>query len=452
MSAKQGPRPTLNFYTRLPLGETRDGSTSYLLALIAALRAHGIHVRVFVTAGQCEGQRPWRPWFRLLVPPETLGELHVPGYARLGRLFLRINAMRPWRAEAEQMLRRVMRGGLRRVAPAAAARLKRWVSARRPPAGPQQPVWDTRPTEGRERRWIERSLAQYPADAVAMNYAYLCPALDGMGPVLRIVIMHDLFSARQKLFEQSGEKLDAAPITAEQEMALLGKADIVVAIQQTEAAIVARQVSSQVLHVPHPVALRTPERPQVPGRVLFVGSHNPPNVHGLSRFIEEVWPAIRAERPDAVLHVVGTVGQAFAAPPPGVRILGPVTDLGQEYDEAEVCILPPQIGSGLKIKLVEAMAHGRACVSTPVGVQGVEEQSRGAVAVAELGPEFGRAVLAILADPERRRSMEQAARAVAAAHFTPRDGADMLAEAILERARSAPAAAAPAYAWEQEGR
>lgn len=440
MNARKVPRPTLNLYTRLPLGDTRDGSTSYLLALIAALRAHGIRVRTFVTAGQCEGWRPWRPWFRLLAPPKELGELHVPGYARLGRLFIRVNAVQPWVTEAKRMLRRVLRGGLRRVAPAAAARLKRRAPARKQ-QGPQKLIWDTRPSEGRERSWIERSFKRYPANAVAVNYAYLCPALDGMRDVLRIVIMHDLFSERQRLFERLGESLDAAPITAAQEMALLGKADIVVAIQQEEAAAVAQQVASRVLRVPHAAALHTAERPQVPGRILFVGSHNPPNVHGLARFIEGIWPAVLAERPDAVLHVAGSVDRAFASSPAGVRFLGPVEDLDREYDEAELCILPHQIGSGLKIKLVEALAHGRACVSTPVGVQGVEAESRGAVVVAGLGPDFARAILDILADPERRRGMEQAALAIAARHFTPRDGADALAEAILEWAQPADAAA-----------
>jgi len=428
MHARKPHGPTLNLYTRLPLGDTRDGSTSYLLALIAALRAHGIHVRTFVTAGQCEGWRPWRPWFRLLDPPTELGELHVPGYARLGRLFVRVNAVRPWIAEAKRMLR----GRLRRIVPAA-ARLRR-----RAPA-PRHLVWDTRPAEGRERRWIEHSPERYPADAVAVNYAYLCPALNGMRGVLRIVVMHDLLSERQKLFERQGESLDAAPVTAEQEMALLGKADIVVAIQQAEAAAVAQRVASKVLCVPHPAPLHLPERPQVPGRILFVGSDNPPNAHGLARFIEKVWPLVRAERPDAVLHVAGSVSRAFAASPEGVRFLGRVEDLDREYDEAELCILPHRIGSGLKIKLVEALAHGRACVSTPVGVQGVEAASRGAVAVARLGPDFARAILGILADPGRRLGMEQAARAAAATHFTPKGGADALAEAILERAQTADA-------------
>ena len=149
---------------------------------------------------------------------------------------------------------------------------------------------------------------------------------------------------------------------------------------------------------------------QIPGRCLFVGSDIEHNVHGLRWFLTHVWPHITSGMPSAALHVCGTVCAKIDQIVPNVQCLGRVDQLAAEYAAAQVCLIPLIVGSGLKIKLVEALSHGRACVATSVGVQGVPELTDQAVLVADTPHDFARAVLLVLTEAAKRRALEAEAR------------------------------------------
>jgi len=75
-------------------------------------------------------------------------------------------------------------------------------------------------------------------------------------------------------------------------------------------------------------------------------------------------------------------------------------------------------GSGLKIKLIEALGHGKAIVATSVTLQGVEAETSVAVAVADDPPAFAAAVLRFLSDPNLRVTYGEAALNVARGNFS----------------------------------
>src|SRR5690606_3854767 len=116
-----------------------------------------------------------------------------------------------------------------------------------------------------------------------------------------------------------------------------------------------------------PMPARAEDQPS-PGeddRVLFVGSNTAPNTVGLAWFLEEVWPEVLKRRPSCRLDVAGSVERGFdARDQRGVRFLGLVDDLAPLYRRAGVVVSPLTFGSGLKIKLIEAMAQGKAVVAT----------------------------------------------------------------------------------------
>lgn len=103
--------------------------------------------------------------------------------------------------------------------------------------------------------------------------------------------------------------------------------------------------------------------------LLFVGSlWYAPNREGINRFLSRCWPLIRSARPQASLLLVG------AAPPairqaweqhPGVSAPGFVDSLEEAYRNAAFTIAPIYSGGGTNIKILESLAHGRACVTTP---------------------------------------------------------------------------------------
>jgi len=83
-------------------------------------------------------------------------------------------------------------------------------------------------------------------------------------------------------------------------------------------------------------------------------------------------------------------------------------DLLEEYAEATLCLVPLIVGAGLKIKLVEAFCHGRTGAATSIGVQGLEGDVGGQVAVADDPDSFAREVVDLTKDHERRKVMKGA--------------------------------------------
>jgi hypothetical protein len=102
--------------------------------------------------------------------------------------------------------------------------------------------------------------------------------------------------------------------------------------------------------------------------------------------------------PNAELMVAGDAGAALAAPWPNVRRVGPVTNVGGFYAASRLIINPANAGTGLKIKGLEALCHGRPLVTWPTGVEGFGPLTRFA-RLARDWYEFAEQVCAVLADP-----------------------------------------------------
>jgi polysaccharide biosynthesis protein PslH len=113
-----------------------------------------------------------------------------------------------------------------------------------------------------------------------------------------------------------------------------------------------------------------PDVPPQPAahRVLFVGAlWYGPNREGIERFLAQSWPLVRHAVPDATLRLVGGAppeDRARWASAPGVEAPGFVPDLVAEYRDASLCVAPIHSGGGTNIKILEAFAFGRACVTT----------------------------------------------------------------------------------------
>ncbi|WP_459665298.1 glycosyltransferase [Novosphingobium sp. 11B] len=259
--------------------------------------------------------------------------------------------------------------------------------------------------------------ARARADLVIADYAFQAEALDLLPDLPGAIVMHDLFHRRKIA---SGGRDSVCYLDRDQEIALLRRADAVLAIQADEAGFVSE-------HVPvartilAPMAVRPVEaaQPGATGRLLFVGSNTAPNVVCLEWFFENVWPTVRSRSPETTLDVVGSVALAFPGrAPEGVRFHGIIDDLASIYAAAAVVISPLTFGSGLKIKLVEAMAQGKAVVATSVTLQGVEHECRPVIRVADEAQAFAEAVLS-LEDEQHRLALGTAALSAARTHFSP---------------------------------
>ena len=161
-------------------------------------------------------------------------------------------------------------------------------------------------------------------------------------------------------------------------------------------------------------AAEEPER----ARLLFIGSFaHLPNVMAVDFFLREVWPALSDLQP--VLHIVaGADHQRFLPSSlnlqrPGLEVEDFVSDVRPAYRRATVVIAPLVASAGTNIKIMEAMAMGKAIVSTPAGINGLDLQPGRDLVVTSTGEEMARAIRELLENPARRRSFESQARRTA---------------------------------------
>lgn len=130
-----------------------------------------------------------------------------------------------------------------------------------------------------------------------------------------------------------------------------------------------------------------------------------PNIDGVDYFCSSIWPRIKSVRPAARLWIVG------AHPTPSVLqyhdgksiiVTGYVEDLRSMLGRCSVVIVPLRIGGGTRIKILEAMAAGKAVVSTEIGCEGLDVQHRKHLLIADQPEEFSRCCLDLMADRVQR--------------------------------------------------
>ena len=141
-------------------------------------------------------------------------------------------------------------------------------------------------------------------------------------------------------------------------------------------------------------------------RLLFIGSFaHRPNVLALEFFLGQVFPKLR----NVTLHVIaGQHHERFwNLQEPGVEIEGFVSDVRPAYERATVVIAPLVASAGTNIKIMEAMAMGKAIVSTEAGIHGLDLERGKDVMVADDAEEMAAAIHLLLDDPQKRKALEQ---------------------------------------------
>jgi len=156
--------------------------------------------------------------------------------------------------------------------------------------------------------------------------------------------------------------------------------------------------------------------------VLFVGNFvHPPNVDAAVWLTKRILPQVWTRHPKAVLQLVG------AAPPFSVRrlatsrvlVTGTVPDVAPYLTAATVVLAPLRMGGGIRIKVMDALALGKAVVATPLAAEGLGVSDGQELLMAEGEQAFADAVSRTLSDAQLRQSLSQNARRWAARFGEP---------------------------------
>ncbi|WP_198374085.1 glycosyltransferase [Neoroseomonas rubea] len=422
-------RPVICVLSRQRLTAGASGSSAYLLSLCRALREAGFALHLVCPSPGTLGRVPL---VRVAGDREVFERVAMRGTFRIGGIFVARDpriALRAILGIADRFARRTgitLLSALARPAPYAVA--MPWTAA--------------------DFLFIATE-ARGEANIILADYAFLTPGIPyALSPgAISAVVMHDLISSRSAAFGALGARDSVTALAAPAEAEMLAGAQLVIAIQHDEAAAARRMLPSGQAVIVAPMAVEPVDAAQ-PGEgagLLFVGSGTAPNIDGLRWFFADVWPRIRTVRPDARIMIAGTVCNALTSSewPAGTTPLGRVTDLSMVYRRADVVVSPLRVGSGLKIKLIEALGHGKAIVATTVTAQGVSSLLRDAVALADTAEDFAVEVLRLLEARERRAARAAAALAVARESFSAKAAyAD-----VIEHLRTPPCATAGTSAW-----
>jgi polysaccharide biosynthesis protein PslH len=187
-----------------------------------------------------------------------------------------------------------------------------------------------------------------------------------------------------------------------------------------------------------PVALDT--RAEEPGTILFAGNFtHPPNVDAARWLAERLLPVLRARGSGAKLLVVGAAmpAEIRALAAEDIELLPDAPRIEPELARAAVVVAPVRTGGGMRMKVLQALAAGKAVVTTTRGAEGIELAAPAPLLVADDADETAAAVARLLADPGAREELGARARAYAARRHSPEAYAERLEQSYEEAARRA---------------
>jgi glycosyltransferase involved in cell wall biosynthesis len=145
-----------------------------------------------------------------------------------------------------------------------------------------------------------------------------------------------------------------------------------------------------------------------------------PNIEAVNWFVSNCWNKIHKAVPECKLVIAGRnmPEQIRKMTLPNVLIVENVKSSKEFYLSHSIMLVPLLSGSGLRIKLVEGMAYGKAIVSTTVGAEGIKGLDKEKITLADGADDFANAVIGLLQDDVKRKKMEEAALKHAETHFS----------------------------------
>lgn len=150
---------------------------------------------------------------------------------------------------------------------------------------------------------------------------------------------------------------------------------------------------------------------RVGARVLYIGSvHYPPNLSGLQWFLKQCWPLVVQRCPDARLDIVGRGSERLGPVGSSVAVHEHVRDVERFYDEAAVFVVPLFSGSGIRLKVIDALRRGIPVVSTECGYRGLEVNVGRDLLVAETAEGFAANICSVMTDGVLAEELSESGR------------------------------------------
>ena len=175
---------------------------------------------------------------------------------------------------------------------------------------------------------------------------------------------------------------------------------------------------------------------ETPALVFTGGMNMFANRDAVEWFLGNVWPLVKSQVPAIRFYAIGQrpsprVLEA-AARDGCIHAPGHVPDVRPWVEKAAIYVVPMRVGGGTRLKVVDAMAQGKAIVSTTLGAEGIEGQDGVHFVLADEARDFADRIIELIGRPDERRRLGEAARTRAESHYGWRPLGDRLGDAYAE--------------------
>jgi hypothetical protein len=190
------------------------------------------------------------------------------------------------------------------------------------------------------------------------------------------VDLHFVRLQREAAITRDEETSARAAETTYAELEIVDKADLTIAISDTETQLLRRLRPTARIHQ-LPIVRPIPGRRRPYGAradIAFIGGYrHPPNVDAVFYFLDHIWPRVRARLPGVCFQIVGADAPASirSLSRDGVVFRGYVAELGDALDNVRLTVAPLRYGAGQKGKIVSSLSYGVPVVATSVAVEGM---------------------------------------------------------------------------------
>lgn len=258
---------------------------------------------------------------------------------------------------------------------------------------------------------LRQTIAKWSPGIVQLEFTQMAMYVPDCGAARTILVEHDItydLYAQMLAGNDDWEIRRQHQLWTSFETAAWRQVDRVVTMSEKDRAV----VSGTAVAIANGVDLdrfRPSPEPPDPRRLLFIGSFaHSPNVMALEFFLRDVFPRLG----NVTLHVIaGQRHQRFwDLQHPGVTVEGFVSDVRPAYQRATLVIAPLVASAGTNVKILEAMAMGKAIVSTEAGIHGLELERGADVVVTDSAEEMAAAITRLLETPAERAVIEAHAR------------------------------------------
>jgi len=213
--------------------------------------------------------------------------------------------------------------------------------------------------------------------AIISSYCWTAPIVAPLRGLLRILDVQDIFHLHARECRRATGSKTNFELHPKTEAHLWRQWDALLAITDEDASYIQSHVpaSIPIIVAPHGAQfIESEPRPGLDDRAAYFGSDNDCNIQSLRWFLREVWPRVLDKRPTARLTVSGLISDRLRQElgSAGVKWNGFVQNIDRQLKQAGLVVAPYTYGSGLKIKVIEALSAGKAVITTTAGAAGAK--------------------------------------------------------------------------------